>query len=124
MRQQHAPAQSKLAAVIGRVVAKIELGIDDRALPLTNIAFAFFCKGFGQRLKQFRRSALVTSTKCNRDREFTVVRQIDFAGQGDIPVRSCSELPIHFEVVHQILPTIAEADVADRAPGETAAGCH
>jgi hypothetical protein len=33
-------------------------------------------------------------------------------------------LPIHFEVIHQILPTIAEADVADRTPGETATACH
>ena len=41
MRQQHAPAQPILAAVIGRVAAEIELGIDHRALPLTNIRFAF-----------------------------------------------------------------------------------
>ena len=88
MRQQHAPAQPILAAVIGRIAAEIKLGIDHRALPLTNIAFAFFCEGLRQRLKQFRGSALVTSTKCNRDRKSTAVRQIDFAGQRDIAVRS------------------------------------
>ena len=80
MRQQHAPAQPILAAAIGRVAAEIELGIDDRALPLTNIRFAFFLEGLGQRLEQLRGRALVTSTECNSDRKFTAVRQIDFTG--------------------------------------------
>jgi hypothetical protein len=56
MRQQHAPAQPIFAAVIGRVAAEIELGIDHRALPLANISFAFFRKRLGQRLEQFRGS--------------------------------------------------------------------
>jgi hypothetical protein len=41
MRQQHATAQPILAAVIGCVAAEIEFGIDHRALPLTNVPFAF-----------------------------------------------------------------------------------
>src|SRR5262245_48300509 len=68
MCQQYAPAQSIHTAAIGRVAAEIELGIDQCALPLTNIRFAFLLKGLRQRLEQFRGSALVTSTECNGDR--------------------------------------------------------
>src|SRR5262249_32397456 len=79
MRQQHASAQSIFATVVGRVAAEIEFGVDHRALPLTNVSFAFFLKRLCQRLEQLRRSALVTSTKCDSDCEFIAVRQIDFA---------------------------------------------
>ena len=67
------------AAVIGGVVAEIELTINQCALPLANIGFAFFRKRLGQRLEQFGGAALVTSTKRNRDREFAGLWQIDFA---------------------------------------------
>ena len=40
MRQQHASAQSIHSAAIGRIAAKIEFGIHDGALPLTNIPLA------------------------------------------------------------------------------------
>src|SRR4029453_10543920 len=124
MRQQYAPAQPIHAAVIESVAAEIELGIYHCALPLTNIAFALLGEGLGERLEQFGSGALVTSTKRNSDCKFPARRQIDFAGQRDIPVRSCSKLPVHLEIVHQILPAIAEADVTDRAPGEPTAACH
>ena len=42
-----------LASIIGGVVAEIELAIDHRALPLTNITFALFLKRLGQRLDNF-----------------------------------------------------------------------
>src|SRR6478609_4258226 len=73
MRQQHAPAQAIYPSVIGGVAAEIVLAIDQRALPLTNIGFAFFRKRLGQRLEQFCGAALVTSTKCNSDRECAAV---------------------------------------------------
>src|SRR5262245_49390277 len=48
MRQQNASTQPIYPAVIGCVAAEIELGIDQRALPLTNIAFALFLEALGQ----------------------------------------------------------------------------
>ena len=75
-------------------------------------------------MEQFRNRALVTSTKRNSDRKFSAVRQIDFAGQRDVAVLSGLKFPVHFEIVHQVLPTVAETDVTDRSPRETAAACH
>ena len=57
-------------------------------------------------------------------REFTVVWKIDFAGQRDIAVLGFAKLPVHFEIVHQILPAVAGADIADRPARETGAACH
>src|SRR5207248_10883355 len=68
--------------------------------------------------------ALVAATKCSRDREFIGGWQIDFAGQCDIAVLGCAKLPVHFEIVHKILPTVAETDIADRSAREAGAACH
>src|SRR5207249_11356017 len=91
---------------------------------LPNIRFAPSFKWLGERLEQLRGRTLVTTTKRNGNGEFTVVSQFYFRGQRDIAVLGCLKFPIHFEVVHQVLPTIAEADVADRSPRETAAARH
>src|SRR5215831_2394567 len=77
-----------------------------------------------QRLEQLRGRALVASTKPKGNCKFASVRQIHFRGQRDVAVLGSREFPVHLEMVHQVLPAIAEADVADRSPGETAAACH
>src|SRR4029077_12599123 len=56
--------------------------------------------------------------------EFIGRRQMDFACQRDVAVLGCAKLPVHFEIVHEILPTVTETDVADRSARETGAARH
>src|SRR6266498_715150 len=78
----------------------------------------------GQRLEQLGGCALVAAAKCDSQREFTGAWKIDFPGQRDVAVLGCLKLPVHFEIVHKVLPAVAETDVADRATREAGAACH
>src|SRR5439155_22849816 len=53
MGQQHATAKPVHSAAIGGIIAEVELGIHDRALPLADITRAVRFKRLGQRLEQF-----------------------------------------------------------------------
>jgi hypothetical protein len=64
-------------------------------------------------LEQLGRCALVAAAKCYRERELAGVWKIDFPGQCDVAVLSRLELPLHFKMVHNVLPAIAETDIAD-----------
>ena len=75
-------------------------------------------------MEQLGSSALVAAAKCYGDCKFAGGWQIDFAGQRDIAVLGCGKLPIHFEIVHKILPTVAETDIADRPAREAGAARH
>src|SRR6185437_15585921 len=77
-----------------------------------------------QGLEQLGRCALVAAAKRDSHGEFTVVWKIDFPGQGDIAVLGRLKLPVHFEMAHKVLPTIAETDIADRATREAGAARH
>ena len=96
MREQHATAQPIHAAAVRRVIAEIKLGIDHRALPLADISFAMNFERLGQRLKQLGRGALIAAATRNGDREFTVVRKIDFSGQRDVAILGRSGIPSPF----------------------------
>ena len=41
-----------------------------------------------------------------------------------LPFSAAWKFPIHFEIIHQILPTIAGADKADGPPRKPAAASH
>jgi hypothetical protein len=58
------------------------------------------------------------------DCEFTTFRQIDLRGQRDVTVPGCLKFPVHFKVVHQVMPAVAKADIADRPAREVSAACH
>ena len=49
---------------------------------------------------------------------------MDFACQRDVAVLGCAKLPVHLEIVHEILPTIAETDVTDRAARKACGARH
>ena len=53
--------------------------------------------------------------EADAQRELHGVRQIDLPGQSDVAVPGLSEFPIHLEIVHQVLPAVAESDVTDGA---------
>src|SRR5205823_4765415 len=113
MGQQHATAKPVHSAAIGGIIAEVELGIHDRALPLADITRAVRFKRLGQRLEQFGGGALVAATTRNGDCEFTAAGEIDFSSQRDVASLGGAELPVHFEIAHQILPAIAGPNVTD-----------
>src|ERR1044072_8829342 len=122
--QQNAAAQPVHSTVIRCVGAEIEFWIYNRPLPLADICLAMRLERLSHRLEQLGSGALITAAKCHGHAELTIVWKVDFSGQRDIAVKGRLELPVHFEIVHQVLPTIAETDVAYGTPRETAAACH
>ena len=98
MGQQHATAKPVHSAAIGGIIAEVELGIYNSALPLAHIPFTMRLKRLGQRLKQLRRCARIAAATGHGDREFTDVGQIDFSGQRNVALFRFAKLPVHFEI--------------------------
>src|SRR6185503_16230378 len=120
MSKQHAAAQPVRVAAVARVAAEIEFWIHYGTLPLPDIRFALTIKWFSQGKKQLGHCGLVSAATGNGDGEFTAV-QFDFSRECDVASLGGAELPIHLEIVHQILPAITGANVANRAPAESRA---
>src|ERR1700724_96079 len=72
-----------------------------------------------QRLQQVGGSALVAVPQSNCDCEFISALKIDFTGKRNISILSGAEFPVHLEIIHQVLPTVTRADIADRTPRKT-----
>ncbi len=56
--------------------------------------------------------------KSDAEGEFEIFAEVDFAGQGDVSVVRAMKLPLHIQVAHEVLPSVALPDIADRAPNE------
>jgi hypothetical protein len=67
---------------------------------------------------------LVASTKRDGNGELASIAEIDFACGCNVAVHGCLKLPVHFEIVHQVLPTITKADITDGPARETATARH
>src|SRR5262245_29220639 len=76
--QQHGPAEPVHSTSIACVLAEIELGIDDGALPLAHISFTVGLEWLGQGLKQSGRRTLVAASTGDGDGKFAAVRHHDF----------------------------------------------
>ncbi len=116
MRQQNALAQAKQAASVLAMLA--EIVFEPSALPLADIFLALLGERNGQRLQELSRGALHAVSERNAEGEFHPPRQINLSRQRDVAVLSLFKFPVHFEIVHQVLPAIAVANVADGAPRE------
>src|SRR5471032_886476 len=101
------------------MLAQIDLGTS--ALPLTDILLALVGEWSCERLQKLGGSAVAIAPEAHAQSELHSAGQINFPGQGDVTIRGLFKFPIHFEVVHQVLPAVAESDVADRSLREI--GC-
>src|ERR1700688_3124509 len=81
-------------------------------------------KRYSQRLNQVGSGTFIALSEGNGDREFISAPQIDFTGQRDVTFLGGGELPVHLEIVHQILPTIAETHVANRTARKAGIAAH
>ena len=67
---------------------------------------------------------MMAFAKADRQSEVAQVGGRDLAHDGDIAVERGAELPVHFEVVVQVLPAVAGAHVAAAGAAEAAAAGH
>src|ERR1017187_3760740 len=79
---------------------------------------------FRQRLQQLRHRALTTFSKNNGDRKGLSILRNDLARQRDVAMPCGTELPVHLEIVRQILPTVAGPDIPKRSPRKPLAATH
>src|ERR1017187_9872537 len=79
---------------------------------------------FRQGLQQLRHRALTTLPKSNGNRKGLPAMRNDLARQRDVAMPGGAELPVHLEVVRQILPTVAGSDIPNRSPGKAFAAAH
>ena len=111
-------------AAIGGVLAEIVFRIDHRALPLADISFAMGLERLRQRLQQLRHGAVAGSPKRNGDRKLVPALKINFARQRNVAVAGFAEFPVHLEIIHQIPPAVAGADIPDGSPRKPPAASH
>jgi hypothetical protein len=81
-------------------------------------------KRCGQRLQQLGTGTLETSANGDSDVKFLPVLEVNFAGQRNVSIFDGAEFPVHFEIVHQVPPTVAGTDKTNRAAGKTRAAAH
>ena len=61
---------------------------------------------------------MLTLPEREREREVATLREIELTGERHVPVARHVELPVHPEVVRQVRPAIARADVATGEAGK------
>src|SRR5579862_6853183 len=111
-------------AIVGRLCPEIEFRVYHRALPLADKSLAMNFKILGQRLEQLGDGALVAAPAGDSNGKLAVIRLINFSSQGDVAVFRPAKFPIHPEIILQILPAIAGANVTHRAATKSATGRH
>src|ERR1035437_307353 len=77
-----------------------------------------------QRLDQLRHCALTTFPKSNGDRKGLPALRNDLARQRDVAMPGGAKLPVHLEIVRQILPTVAGPDIPNGSPQKSFAATH
>src|ERR1051326_780343 len=77
-----------------------------------------------QRLQQSGHCALICFPGRNCDCKLIAALKIDFPRQRDVATLRGMEFPVHFEMIHQILPSIAGTDKSDGSPQKPSAASH
>src|ERR1700722_9457526 len=124
MRQENAVAEAIRPAVVRSVFAEIVWRTDGCPLPLLNVGCPMEIKRCGKGLEQIDRRTLVAVTKRDPDREDVAALQVNLADESNVPVLCEAEFPIHFEMVHHVLPTVTGTDIADRTSRKTGVASH
>src|ERR1700674_1288375 len=97
-----------MAAIAGDLVQTPDLL--PHPLPLLNEPGPGERERHGQRLTEAGNGGVETITKSDANCEFIALAEINFSHHGDVAILSAVKFPIHFEIVVQILPSVAGAD--------------
>src|SRR6185312_9620029 len=92
-------------------------------LPLLNEASAVRCERSAQGLGDRDEGVVETVAEGECQHKLPTLPNIEFAGQGDVAIRRAVELPVHPEVVSQVLPAIGRPRVTTGAAQKRDRGC-
>src|SRR6266404_1935159 len=118
--QQFAAFAAELAVVAGSSPERVHMPTG--AAPLLDEACRVLCEGHPERLVEAGHRAMKAVAEREAEREVAVFWQIDFGSQRDVAVRRRGELPIQLEILIQVLPPVALADIAAGASHERHVG--
>ncbi len=116
------------AAVVG---GGFKRGRHLHALPLADVAVQAGGERGGQRAEGCRQGGVVAFAEADGEHELSgagrgraAAREVDLAHEGNVAVGGRAVLPVHAEIVLEILPAVAGADKAAGSAGEAAGGGH
>ena len=81
------------------------------ALPLLDEASAVSGEGSTQSLGDRDQGMVQTVAEAQRQHKLSALLDIELAGQGDVAIRRTVELPVHLEVVGQVLPAVGRPHI-------------
>ncbi len=127
VRQQHVVAGAHQFATVPRLCRQ-PLRIR-RALPLFDKPLAQLRVRRRQRTHRLLHRSVASLADADRHRELArgsgfVLCAADFAHRRHVAIRGGPKLPIHFEVLHQVLPAVARTHKPATQAAETAARTH
>src|SRR5579872_5857290 len=93
-------------------------------LPLLGEARVVAGEGSSQALGGRDERPMETISEGQRQHKLPALPDIEFAGQGDVAIRRTVELPVHPEVVSQVLPAVGRSHVTARASQKWDRGCQ
>ena len=114
-------------AVEAATVARAFLEVDEipgGAEPLLEILFSMLCKGHTQRLEERRNRGVSTVAECQTKCELRVFWEVNLPDYRDIPILGPFKVPVEFQMILQVLPTVGCADVPARCLDESCARTH
>ena len=76
-------------------------------MPLFVEALQVLVERGGYRAQGRGQSSVMSLAEADRHHKFAVHVRLDLPGQGNVAIERGAELPIHLEVVHQVLPAVA-----------------
>src|SRR5215831_10071727 len=82
------------------------------ALPLIDEFFPVLLEGNRQRLIQHGNGCVPAIAERHADGELAATGKVDLSRNGDVAVFGAIKLPVHFEIVVKILPSVAGSDEA------------
>src|SRR5438105_2573980 len=80
------------------------------ALPLIHEFFAMLMKRYRQGLRKYGRGRVHAVAKRDANGEFMAFAEVNLADHSHVAVFCAVKLPIHGEIVVQVLPAVAEAN--------------
>src|SRR5262249_44283178 len=104
-QQERAASAVEFPAVAGLMGIRVQRFTSAR--PRIDTLLPVVREGGGQRLIKGSVGGVLAVSKRDGDGELVAGGKIDFSHDSDIAVFSAIELPVHFEIVVQVLPSVA-----------------
>src|ERR1043166_5832258 len=124
MRQDQAVANAVESAAVTRRLFLVRQQMLGRALPLLDKALPVTGEGSTQSLGDRDQAVVKAVAKAKRQHKLPALPDIDLAGQGNVAIKRTVKLPVHAEVLCQVLPAVGRAHVTAGASQERDRCCQ